>query len=104
MESVQDIDGIEEPLVEAVTVVAPAPQAPVPYAFARDNGLLVESVDADHAVVAMREGAKALALLELRSALGRELSVNRVSAGEFEKLLADAYAMEIGRASCRERV
>ena len=88
------IDGIDEPLVDAVTVVAPSLVPSVPYAFARDNGALVEGLREDHVAVALREGGNALALLEIRSTFGLPLSVRRVSATDFEKLLADAYAMD----------
>ena len=88
------IDGVDEPLVDAVTVVAPALVPSVPYAFARDNGALVEGLREDHVAAALREGGNALALLEIRSTFGLPLSVRRVSATDFEKLLADAYAMD----------
>lgn len=88
------IDGIDEPLVDAVTVVAPSLVPSVPYAFARDNGALVEGLRVDHVAVALREGGNALSLLEIRSTFGLPLSVRRVSSADFEKLLADAYAMD----------
>ena len=94
MDAVQDIAGAEEPLVDAATVVAPAPQAAVPYTFARDNGALVEDIDGERVSVALREGGNALALLEIRSTFGLPLQVRRVAPPEFEKLLADAYAMD----------
>ncbi|MFY8196090.1 MAG: GspE/PulE family protein, partial [Novosphingobium sp.] len=94
MDAVQDIAGAGEPLVDAVTVVAPAQQAAVPYAFARDNGALVEDIEGERVNVALREGGNALALLEIRSTFGLPLQVRRVASAEFEKLLADAYAMD----------
>ncbi|MBF9151160.1 type II secretion system ATPase GspE [Novosphingobium jiangmenense] len=94
MDGVEAIDGIEEPLVDAVTVVAPGLVPSVPYSFARDNGALVEGLRDDHVAVALREGGNALSLLEIRSTFGLPLSLRRVSSADFEKLLADAYAMD----------
>ncbi|MGE8132493.1 type II secretion system ATPase GspE [Novosphingobium subterraneum] len=96
MDSVRPIDDTEEPLVEAVTVVAPAEASPptLPYAFARDRGALVEAVEAGRVIVALREGGDPLSLLEIRSTFGLPLELHRVSPAEFEKLLADAYAMD----------
>lgn len=94
MDGVHAIEGTQEPLVEAVTVVEPVFAPSVPYAFARDNGALVERVGADHVDVALRDGGNALSLLDIRSTFGLPLSVRRVPSAEFERLLADAYAMD----------
>lgn len=94
MDGAQAIEGTQEPLVEAVTVVEPVFAPSVPYAFARDNGALVERVGADHVDVALRDGGNALSLLDIRSTFGLPLSVRRVRSAEFERLLADAYAMD----------
>ncbi|MES2301533.1 MAG: ATPase, T2SS/T4P/T4SS family, partial [Pseudomonadota bacterium] len=68
--------------------------ASLPYAFARDNGLLVESEDDGSVALAMRDGADPLGLLEVRRVLGRPLSTRKVTAPEFEKLLAEVYAQD----------
>ncbi len=84
-------------LADAISVAVPAQAAPlaaVPYGFARDTGFLVEGEDEAEVALAMREGADPLALLELRRALGKPLSLRRVTAGEFEKLLGDTYAVD----------
>ncbi|MDT0508976.1 type II secretion system ATPase GspE [Novosphingobium sp. MMS21-SN21R] len=97
MEPAQDTpDLVDEPLVGAISVALPDASAPVslPYGFARDHGLLVESEDNGTIALAMREGADPLGLLEVRRVLGRPLAVRKVTAGEFEKLLAEVYAQD----------
>ncbi|MDF8332709.1 type II secretion system ATPase GspE [Novosphingobium cyanobacteriorum] len=73
--------------------IAPASTPLLPYAQARDTGYLVESLG-ETATLAMREGADPLLLLDLRRLLGRPLATRRVTAPEFEKLLAEAYAVD----------
>ena len=67
----------------------------VPYAFARDRGVLVESVTDTGMVVALREGGDPLALLEMRRISGqRHLTAHSVHQGDFEKLLSEVYAVD----------
>jgi len=63
----------------------------VPYAFAKANGVAVTLVGDDGAEVAVREGARASALAELRRALGVPLRTRRVGSDEFGELLAALY-------------
>lgn len=97
MEAAQNIDGTQAPqsaMAGATAQSFTAAGAAVPYVFARDNGFMVEG-EADGAVaLVMREGADALGLLELRRVLGKPLSTRKVTAGEFEKLLAEIYAQD----------
>ena len=97
MDAAQDIDGTDATqLAGAMTVALPdaGPVATVPYVYARDHGFMVEG-EADGAVgLVMREGANALGLLELRRVLGKPLVTRKVTAGEFEKLLAEIYAQD----------
>ncbi|CAM4098494.1 Type II secretion system protein E [Novosphingobium lubricantis] len=101
MDPAQDIVTGPDPLPDGPFAAVPMPAPPIPYAFARDSGLLIQGEGgADGAVaLAMREGADPQGLLELRRALGRPLEVQTVSAGAFERLLADAYAMDGGAAA-----
>ena len=72
-----------------ITLVAPR----LPYGFARRHGVLL--LDAgDIAVVALREGADLLALVETRRAVGRPLQVERMDAAAFDRRLSDVYAEE----------
>ena len=73
--------------------------ATVSYAFARANGVAVTTLDAEAAQVAVREGARAGALAELRRALGVPLRTRRVGAEEFDQLLAALYNGADGGAS-----
>lgn len=97
MDAAQDIDGTDATqLAGAMTVALPdaGPVAAVPYVYARDHGFMVEG-EADGAVaLVMREGANALGLLEVRRVLGKPLVTRKVTAGEFEKLLAEIYAQD----------
>jgi general secretion pathway protein E len=64
---------------------------PVPYAFAKANGIVVTGLGDDAADAVVRHGAPAGALAELRRALGVPIRAQRVSAGEFDELVATLY-------------
>ena len=63
----------------------------IPFAFAKANGVVVTSLDANSGEVAVRTGAQARALTELRRALGVPLRARRVGAQEFDELIAATY-------------
>ena len=63
----------------------------IPYAFAKAHGVVVTSLKADLADIAVRPGAKAGALAELRRTLGVPLQARRVPNDEFDALIAAAY-------------
>jgi len=63
----------------------------IPYAFARANGIAVTRLAADGAQIAVREGASAGALAEVRRALGVPLHAHRIGSEEFGELLAALY-------------
>ena len=63
----------------------------IPYAFAKAHGVVVRSLGAGSAEVAVREGAHAGALAELRRSLGVPLHVRQVPAEEFDEAIAAAY-------------
>ena len=63
----------------------------IPYAFAKAHGVVVGAVGAESAEVAVRAGAHAGALAELRRALGVPLRARRVGAEEFDELIAATY-------------
>lgn len=83
----------------------PAPAAApdrIPYAFARRHGFVVAGDDGESGLrLAMREGAKPDALVELRRWLGRPFSVEPVAADAFDRLLGDRYAMSGEAAAAR---
>jgi general secretion pathway protein E len=63
----------------------------VPYAFAKANGVVVTALAGDAAEVAVRAGAHADALAELRRALGVPMRARQLGAEEFGELLANLY-------------
>ena len=63
----------------------------IPYAFVKANGVVVTAVDNALAEVAVRSGAQASALAELRRALGVPLRARRIGADEFNELVSALY-------------
>lgn len=75
----------------------PSPTPPlldIPYAFARDHGVLLSETDGERLTVAMREGGDPVALLEVRRYLAMPFDVDLVDDEAFEKLLSGHYAMD----------
>ena len=62
---------------------------PLPYAFARRHGVVL-----DAGRVALRAGADPRALIEVRRVLGRPLDIVTVEPAAFDRLLSDNYAMD----------
>ena len=72
----------------------------VPYAFAKANGVVVTDLDNGLAQVAVRNGAHAGALAEVRRALGVPLQARRIGADEFDELVSALYnAADAGAAA-----
>ncbi len=90
MEVAPDIAGMTVLVPDAATSVVPM----VPYAFARDRGVLVQSVTDTEVVVALREGGDPLALLEIRRVSERHLTAHKVHQADFERLLSEVYAVD----------
>jgi len=63
----------------------------IPYAFARTNGVAVTALAGGAAEVAVRAGARAGALAEVRRAMGVPLRARQLGADEFAELLATLY-------------
>ena len=63
----------------------------VPYAFAKTNGIVVTDLSDGMAHVAVRNGAHAGALAEVRRALGVPVQARRLSTEEFDDLLSTVY-------------
>ena len=85
-------DQVERVEAEASALVSVP--ANIPYAFARDHGVLLKSVDDESCNIALRAGADPVALLELRRHFAMPLAVEQVEAPAFEKLLSEHYAMD----------
>ena len=73
-----------------------APARSIPYAFARRHGLVAAGERDGYPEVAMREGADATALIELRRFLGRPFALRRVDTATFDRLLSNLYAAGAG--------
>ncbi|TAK65967.1 MAG: type II secretion system protein GspE [Betaproteobacteria bacterium] len=72
----------------------------VPYAFAKANGVVVTALDEGLAQVAVRSGAHAGALAEVRRVLGVPLQARRIGADEFDELVSALYnAADAGAAA-----
>jgi len=63
----------------------------IPYAFVKTHGVVVTALSAERAEVAVRSGARAGGLAELRRLLGVPLRARRVEPEEFGELIAAAY-------------
>jgi general secretion pathway protein E len=72
----------------------------VPYAFAKANGVVVTALGDGLAEVAVRSGANAGALAEVRRALGVPLHARRIDAEAFDELVSALYnAADAGAAA-----
>ena len=71
----------------------------LPYGFARDHGVLVAALGAEHAEVLVREDARPQALAEVRRSVGLPLRLQRVPRAEFDARLAEAYGGAGGSAA-----
>jgi general secretion pathway protein E len=72
----------------------------VPYAFAKANGVVVTALDNDLAQVAVRNGAHAGVLAEVRRALGVPLQTRRIGVDEFDEIVSALYnAADAGAAA-----
>ena len=63
----------------------------ISYAFSKANGVVVTGLDGEIAEVAVRSGAQAGALAELRRALGVPLRARRIAVEQFDELIAATY-------------
>ncbi len=64
---------------------------PVPYAFARANGVVVTALADGTAQAAVRAGAHASALAEVRRAVGVPVNARQVGSDEFDDLVSALY-------------
>ncbi len=72
---------------------------PVPYGFAKANGVAVTVLRPDAAEVVVRAGARADALAELRRILRVPIHATLLGSGEFDELLPSLYNAEDGGAA-----
>ena len=74
----------------------------IPYAFAKAKGVVLVSLNADIAEVALRQDAKPESLAEATRVLGVKVKANIVSAEIFEQMLTQAYAQDTAAAGLAE--
>jgi general secretion pathway protein E len=75
-------------------LVVTKPLLDIPYGYARDHGVLLRADTGERLLVAMRQGADPMALLEVRRHLAMPFDVELVEPAQFEALLSDHYAMD----------
>ena len=66
----------------------------IPYGFARDHGVVLLKKGDGRLVVALREGADPMSLLEVRRHLAMPFDVEMAGKEQFERHLSDHYAVE----------
>ncbi|MEP0705913.1 MAG: ATPase, T2SS/T4P/T4SS family, partial [Parasphingorhabdus sp.] len=76
----------------------------LPYAYARDHGLLLCAMEGGRASLAMRAGSDPSALLEVRRYLALPFDVELVDGPAFEKLLSAHYAMDGSAAAMAQNI
>lgn len=82
---------------EAGGSVAPTVR-PLPFAFAKRNGVLVGDVNQDHVIVFIRPGVSSTTLAEARRFIGMPLRFESLEIDEFDARLQKAYEQHSGEA------
>ena len=77
-----------------ITVAQITPLLDLPYAFAKAHGLVLRHESNARLIVAMREGADPLMLLEVRRYLAMPFDVEIADNQTFDRYLSDHYAMD----------
>lgn len=75
------------------------PLVDIPYGFARENGVVIKGENDGRLVVALRNGADPVVLLEVRRYLAMSFEVILVEQGDFDRLLAEHYAIDSNAAA-----
>ena len=79
---------------DPVPLEACAAAVRLPYAFAKRHGVAVSGEAEDKLVVALRDDADPMVLVEVRRYLGRAFEVRRVAREAFDRLLSDLYTVD----------
>lgn len=82
------------PEISPVATNIVIPPVDLPYAFAKKHGLVLRCEDDGRLLVAMREGADPLMLLEVRRYLAMPFDVEMADDAAFDRFLSDHYAMD----------
>ncbi|WP_438729052.1 type II secretion system ATPase GspE [Parasphingorhabdus sp. DH2-15] len=70
------------------------PLVTIPYAFAKENGVILLGDRGGRLLVALREAADPLVLIEVRRYLSAPFDIEFTPQSEFDRLLADQYAID----------
>ncbi len=70
------------------------PLVTIPYAFAKENGVILLGDRGGRLLVALREAAGPLVLIEVRRYLSAPFDIEFTPQSEFDRLLADQYAID----------
>ncbi len=70
------------------------PLVTIPYAFAKENGVILLGDRGGCLLVALREAADPLVLIEVRRYLSAPFDIEFTAQSEFDRLLADQYAID----------
>lgn len=89
-----DLEKIDQDTLTLESIIQP-----IPYGFAKSNGLVFTGFDDGLAHIAMRENAPKTAILEVRRFLNHPLKILQVSQEEFDKHLSAQFAMDGGAAA-----
>jgi len=81
-------------VVEEAIVVPNPPLLDLPYNFAKAHGVVLRHENDGRMVVALREGADPLMLLEVRRYLAMPFDVEMADNATFDRYLSDHYAMD----------
>ena len=81
-------------VVETVVIVPTPPLLDLPYNFAKTHGIVLRHENDNRMVVALREGADPLMLLEVRRYLAMPFDVEMADNVTFDRYLSDHYAMD----------
>ena len=90
-----------EPIAPVIIVPNP-PLLDLPYAFAKTYGVVLRHENENRIVVALRENADPLMLLEVRRYLAMPFDVEMADNATFDRYLSDHYAMD-GSAAAIDR-
>ena len=80
--------------IAPVIIVPNPPLLDLPYAFAKTHGVVLRHENENRIVVALRENADPLMLLEVRRYLAMPFDVEMADNATFDRYLSDHYAMD----------
>jgi general secretion pathway protein E len=98
MATVVDMPNDETSLNSGASVPVDDSVSVIPFAFAKRNGVLLEEIRENSAVVFIRPGVSSTTLAEVRRVIGKPVSFEMLSLDEFDARLQKAYEKHSGEA------